>query len=171
MKELIILGRSPFINDLKLQNIDYNRFDVCCINYPIPDIRVHYLVSADREVKPILAPKTEWISSNTGWNLQKTDRIIQTQGILSWCIYSSSLAVNFGISRGYKRIYLGGVDLLENDKPFVHYDGVINKRVASISAAKKEKEYLKQLAEHFNVELYQLNPKADWLEFKDIGIL
>jgi hypothetical protein len=171
MKELIILGRSPFINDLKLQNIDYNRFNVCCINYPIPNIRVHYLVSADREVKPILAPKTEWISSNTGWNLQKTDRIIQTQGILSWCIYSSSLAVNFGISRGYKRIYLGAVDLLENDKPFVHYDGVINKRVASISAAKKEKEYLKQLAEHFNVELYQLNPQADWLEFKDIGIL
>ena len=171
MKELLIFGRSPFINELNLDKIDYNRFDVCCINYPIPNINVHYLVSADREVKPILAPKTEWISSNTGWSLKKTDRIIQEQGVLSWCIYSSSLAVNFAITRGYKTMYLGGIDLFDDGKPFEHYDGIINKKPARISGTQKEKEYIKELAEKFNVKIYQLNPKADWLEFKDVGLL
>lgn len=172
MRDLIIFGRSPFINQLKLENIDYNKFDVCCINYPIPNIKVHYLCSADVNVKPMVAPRTEWISSNTGWDLHKTeDEIIQEIGVLSWCIYSSSLAVNFGISRGYKTIYLGGVDLIENDLPFEHYDGIKNIRPARASGVKKEKEYIKKLAEKFDVKIYQLNPETNWLEFKDIGLL
>ena len=171
MKKLIIFGRSPFINKLKLKNIDYNKFDVCCINYPIPNIKVHYVVSADYTVNPTLAPKTEWISQNTGWCFKKTEKIIQEQEILSWCIYSSSLAVNFAISRGYKEIYLGGIDLVEDNKPFVHYDGIVNIKPASISGVQKEKEYIKALATKYGVDLYQLNPDADWLPFKDIGIL
>lgn len=171
MKDLLIFGRSPFINELKLENIDYDRFDVCCINYPIPNIRVHYLVSADKEVKPILAPKTEWISLNTGWCLKKTDRIIQEIGVLSWCIYSSSLAVNFAISRGYKTMFLGGIDLFDDNKPFKHYDGVINKKSATTHGVTEEKKFIKRLAEKYNVNIYQLNPQADWLEFKDVGLL
>lgn len=171
MKNLLIFGRSPFINRLKLNKIDYNKYDVCCINYPIPNIRVHYLVSADADVKPILAPKTEWISQNTGWCFKKTDRIIQEQGILSWCIYSSSLAVNFAITRGYKTMFLAGIDLFEDDKPLQHYDGIINIKPAKIDGCQKEKKYIKELAEKYNVNIYQVNPKADWLEVKDIGLL
>lgn len=171
MKELLILGRSPFINKLKLNKINYNKYDVCCINYPIPNIKVHYLVSADAHVKPLLAPKTEWISQNNGWCFKKTDSIIQEQGILSWCIYSSSLAVNFGITRGYKTMFLGGIDLFDDDKPFLHYDGIQNKKPAKSSGTKKEKEYIKELAEKYEVKIYQLNPDADWLEFKNIGLL
>ena len=171
MKELIIFGRSPFINKLKLENIDYDRFDVCCINYPIPNIKVHYVVSADARVQPILAPKTEWISKNTGWDFKKTDRIIQEQGILSWCIYSSSLAVNFAITRGYKTMFLAGIDLFDDNKPFLHYDGVQNIKPASIDGTTKEKEYIKELANKFNVNIYQVNPDADWIETKDIGLL
>ena len=171
MKEIIIFGRSPFINELKLENIDYNRFDVCCINYPIPNIRVHYLVSADWHVKPVLAPKTEWISVNNGWNFAKTDKIIQEQNLLSWCVYSSSLAVNFAISRGYKTIYLGGIDLFEINKPFIHYDGIKNKKINTSVGCKDEKEYIKKLASQFDVKIYQLNPECKWLEFKDIDLL
>lgn len=171
MKELIIFGRSPFINKLKLKNIDYNKFDVCCINYPIENIKVHYVVSADWHVMPILAPKTEWVSSNNGWNFIKSKEIIQEQGLLSWCMYSSSLAVNFAISRGYKTIYLGGVDLVEDDKPFLHYDGVINKNIATSSGCQNEKDFIKALGKKFNVEIYQLNPSCDWLQFRDIGLL
>lgn len=169
MKELIIFGRSPFINELRLENIDYDRFDVCCINYPIPNIKVHYVVSADCWVKPILAPKTEWISENTGWEFKKSAKIIRENKRLSWRYYSSSLAVNFGISRGYKTIYLGGVDLFDKNEPFNHYDGVMNIKPASIDATSGEKLYIKEMAK--DVKLYQLNPKADWLEFKDIGLL
>lgn len=171
MKELIIFGRSPFINELNLENIDYNRFDVCCINYPIKNIKVHYVVSADDWVMPKLAPKTEWISQNTGYNFVKTDEIVQDDKKLSWRLYSSSLAVNFGISKGYKRIYLGGIDLIEDDKPFSHYDGVINQKPASANSMVKEKAYIKKLAQVYNVELFQLNKNAGWLEFKDIGLL
>ena len=160
-----------FRNELNLKNIDYNRFDVCCINYPIPNIKVHYLVSADAKVKPILASKTEWISQNTGWCFKKTDRIIQEQGVLSWCIYSSSLAVNFAITRGYKTMFLAGIDLFDDDKPFLHYDGVQNIKKASSLGTKQEKQYIKELAEKYNVNIYQVNPKADWLEVKDIGLL
>lgn len=171
MKDLIIFGRSPFINKLKLKRINYDNYDVLCINYPIPNIRVYYVVSADNLVKPILAPKTEWISSNTGWEIIKTDKIIQEEKKLSWRIYSSSLAVNFAILRGYKNIYLGGVDLIENGKPLKHYDGVVNTKPASIEGTQKEKEYIKVLATKYNVNLFQLNPKADWLEYKNIGLL
>ena len=165
MKELIIFGRSPFINELDLTKIDYDRFDVCCINYPIPNIKVHYVVSADAWTKPILAPKTEWISENTGWEFKKTDRIIQKEGCLSWRIFSSSLAVNFAILRGYKKIYIAGVDLIEDDKPFIHYDGVVNNRKASVSGCRMEKEYIIELMNTYNVELFQVNPKAKWLKY------
>lgn len=169
MKELIILGRSPFIKKLKLKNIDYDKFDVCCINYPIENIKVHYVVSADSWVKPILAPKTEWISQNNGWQIVKSENIIREDKKLSWCIYSSSLAVNFAILKGYKVIYLGGVDLFEENKPFLHYDGVKNIKVSSAEGCRQEKEYIKELAK--SVKIYQLNPKCDWLEFKNIGLL
>lgn len=168
MKALIIFGRSPFINELRLENIDYSKFDVCCINYPIPNIKVHYVVSADHWVKPILAPKTEWISENTGWKFKKTENIIREDKRLSWRYYSSSLAVNFAILRGYKTIYLAGIDLIEDNKPFTHYDGIVNKRKVDASSCVEEKRYIKELAR--DVEIYQLNPKANWLPYKDIGL-
>ncbi len=168
MKELIIFGRSPYINELNLSKIDYDRFDVCCINYPIPDIRVHYVVSADKWVMPVLAPKTEWISQNTGWEFKKTENVIRQENKLSWRYYSSSLAVNFGVLKGYKTIYLGGVDLIEDNKPFNHYDGIVNKRKVDASSCVAEKEYIKELAK--NINIYQLNPNADWLEYRNIGL-
>lgn len=170
MKELLILGRSPFIKELDLTRIDYNKFDVCCINYPIPDIRVHYVVAADYWTEPKLAPKTEFISANTGWELIKTDeKIITENKRLSWGFFSSSLAVNFAILRGYETAYLAGVDLFENDKPFAHYDGVVNRNVCSMEACRGEKRYIKRLGE--KIKLYQLNRLCDWLQYKDIGLL
>ena len=170
MKDLLIFGRSPFINKLDLSKIDYNRFDVLCINYPIPDIKVHYVVAADYWTEPILASKTEFISQNTGWVLTRTDeRIITKEKNLSWCCFSSSLAVNFAILRGYKTAYLAGIDLVENDKPLKHYDGVVNRNISSINACRKEKKYIKWLGE--KIILYNLNPLCDWLKYKDIGLL
>ena len=174
-EEIIIFGRSPFINKLKLNKIDYSRFDICCCNYPLHDIIVHYVVSADTWVKPKLAPRTEWISGRGGWdfiknnNVLKDGNIIQEARRLTWFNYTSDLAVNFAIMRGYKKIYLGGIDLIEDNQPFRHYDGVVNEKVGG--KLKEEKEYIKYLGEKFNVEIYQLNPKANWLEFRDIGIL
>ena len=169
MKELIIFGRSPFINELDLSKINYAKYDVCCINYPIPNIKVHYVVSADCWVKPVLAPKTEWVSFNTGWEFVKDkENIVREDKKLSWAYYTSSLAVNFAILRGYKVIYLAGVDLFEDNKPFTHYDGIINKKNTKIDAIITEKEYIKRLAK--SIEIYQVNPNCKWLKYKDIGL-
>lgn len=170
-ENIIIFGRSPFINQLKLNNIDYTKFDVLCINYPIPDIKVHYVVSADNWVKPKLAPATKWISSRAGWIIRKQREVIRRYKELNWLHYSSDLAVNFAILQGYKNIYLAGVDLVEDSKPFDHYDGVVNKNGKDPNGIKEEKEYIKELCLKANVNIYQTNPQADWLEYKNINLL
>lgn len=172
-REIIIFGRSPFINKLHLDKIDYNRFDICCINKIIPELKkVNYLVSADEWVKPEIPDGCEWISVNNGWDIIKTNgATIQQEGKLSWKHYSSDLAVNFAIMRGYKHIYLAGIDLIEDDKPFEHYDGVVNVKIESAGGCKDEKFLIRSLGNKYGVMLYQLNPESKWLKFVDIGLL
>lgn len=172
MKELIIFGRSCFINRLNLANIDYDKCDICCINKPIEGLkRVDYLVSADEWVKPEIPEGCEWVSVNNGWEIIKTEKVIRAEQRLSWKHYSSDLAVNFAILRGYKTIYLAGIDLVEDNKPFNHYDGIINNYSAPADGCKDEKEHIKMLAREADVKLYQLNPDCDWLEFRDLNLL
>lgn len=163
MKELLIFGRSPFIKKVPLSKINYDKYDVLCINYPIPDIKVHYVIACDEWVKPILAPKTEFISSNTGWGFIKTfTSIINEEKRLSWACFSSSAAVGFARLRGYKTIYLIGVDCVEDNKPMKHYDGIVNTKTTSDIACKKEKAYIKLYTQYMTI--YQTNPavKNDW---------
>lgn len=176
MKELIIFGRSPFINRLNCDAIDYDRFDICCINGSLPQLkRIDYVVSADDFCKPYIREGAEWISVNNGWKLIKTEaRIIQEDvpiRRLSWKHLSSDLAVNFAIMRGYRTIYLAGIDLVEDGKPFYHWDGVMNKKPQSAEGARDEKEFIKLLGRRFGANIYQLNPDSDWLEVKDLGLL
>jgi len=174
MKELIIFGRSPFINRLDFDNLDYDRFDICCINSKIPQLkRVDYIISADEWCKPDIPDGCEWISVNTGWELIKVHNndIIQQPQRLSWKHYSSDLAVNFAILRGYKKIYLAGIDMVEDGKPLNHYDGILNTETTTPSGCLDEKVLIKYFASRFDVKIYQLNPESNWLKFKDIGIL
>ena len=168
MKKLIIFGRSPFINKIDLKSIDYDKYDVLCINFPIPDIKVHYVVSCDEWVKPVLAPKTEWVSINTRWDLHKTREFYTDEKHLSWLHYSSSAAVNFAILRGYKELYLCGVDLIPDGKPFSHYDGIVNKAKTNANAVIEEQNYIKELCERNGVIIYNVNPKANWVENRGI---
>lgn len=171
--ELIIFGRSPFINKINFDKIDYDRFDICCINGSPPMLkRIDYVVSADDFCIPYVRPESEWVSVHSGWKLIKHEaRIIQQEKELSWKHLSSDLAVNFALLRGYKTIYLAGIDLVEDNKPFYHWDGVMNKRPQSAAGARDEKEFIKLLGRRFGANIYQLNPDSDWLEFKDLGIL
>ena len=172
MKELIIFGRSPFINQFNFDKLDYDRFDICCINSKIPSLkRVDYIVSADEWVRPEIPEGCEWISVNNGWDIIKTERIIQQPQRLSWKHYSSDLAVNFAVMRGYKTIYLAGIDLVEDNKPFYHYDGIMNDYNAPAAGSRDEKELIKKLCEDAGVKIYQLNPEMNWLEFYDVGCL
>ena len=81
------------------------------------------------------------------------------------------MAVNFAIMRGYKIIYLAGIDLVEEREPQKHYDGSLYKHRQMIETHRSEKEYIKKLSKEYNVNIYQLNPDCCWLEVKDIGLL
>lgn len=171
MKDIIIFGRSPFINRLDLAKLDYDRFDVCCINKPIKNIKTKYLVSADAWVKPELDKDIEWVSIHSGWKIIKTDNVIQHEGKLSWKHYSSDLAVNFAILRGYKNIYLAGIDLIPDGKGLVHYDGVVNEEPTNPEGTIDAQNIIKLLAEMYRVNIYNVNPSCDWLEYRDIGLM
>lgn len=167
MKELLIFGRSPFVKKIPLSKINYDKYDVLCINYPVPNIKVHYVVACDDWVKPTLAPKTEFISVHTGWQFVKTfTSIINEEKRLSWACFSSSASIGFARLRGYETVYLIGVDCKEDGKPLVHYDGIVNKKPTAEIACKKEKAYINKYKPFMNI--YQTNPdvKDEWdLEF------
>lgn len=164
------MGRSPFINKINLSNINYDEFDVCCINYPIFDIKVHYVVSVDSWTRPVLAPKTEWVSVHTGWDFVKTyTSHIHEEKRLSWACFTSSAAVAFAYLRGYKEVYLVGVDLSETNEPMQHFDGTLNAFVTKASVCKREKECIAWYKD--KIKIYQTNPevKDEWgIPFKDI---
>lgn len=131
-----------------------------------------YLVSADFDTIPEIPVNCEWVSPNADWTLfTDLNNIITEEGNLTWCNFSSSLAVNFAILRGYKEIYLAGIDLIEDGKPLVHYDGIVNKDNTAKFRCKDEKEFIKKICKLNKVLIYNVNPKCDWLKVKDIGII
>ena len=176
-KNLIIIGGSPFVNTIDLPRIDIDRFDILCINRPIHNLPVHYLVAYDddfrachnqEEVQNILkqhlnpvflAPKTEFIHKSTGWKFTK-DIISSTDKELGFCMYTCSSAVNFAYLRGYKNVYFIGVDLEENNKPFAHWHGVVNKKEVPVNCARQAKEYLYRYKKLLN--MYQCNSNVKW---------
>lgn len=172
---ILIIGGSNFVNEVDLKRIDLNRFDILCINRPVHNIPVHYVVAHDKDFKvahsqeevanikkyglnPVfLAPKTEFIHETTGWKW-KYDIISNQDKLLGFCLYTCSSALNFAYLRGYKNVYFIGVDLEENNKPFAHWHGVVNKKEVPINCARQAKEYLYRYKKLLN--MYQVNPKV-----------
>ena len=172
---IIIFGGSPFVATIDKSRIDLDRFDILCINRPIHNLPVHYLVAYDdgftachtqEEVKialannlnPVfLAPKTEFIHKSSGWTFKK-DYISHEDKTLGFCMYTCSSAVNFAYLRGYKNIYFIGVDLKEDNKPFSHWHGVTNIKPDDISSTKQCKNYMYQYKKWLN--MYQVNKEV-----------
>ena len=175
MKDIIIIGGSPFVATIDLPRIDTDRFDIMAINRPVHNIPCHILVAYDddfrqaykqEEVQSILskglnpvflAPKTEFIHKSTGWSF-KQDYISHEDKTLGFCMYTCSSAVNLAYLRGYKNIYLIGIDLKEDNQPFNHWHGVQNVKEVPISCAKRAKEYIYQYKKWVNI--YQVNKEV-----------
>ena len=172
---IIIFGGSPFVATIDKSRIDLDRFDILCINRPIHNLPVHYLVAYDdgftachtqEEVKialannlnPVfLAPKTEFIHKSSGWTFKK-DYISHEDKTLGFCMYTCSSAVNFAYLRGYKNVYFIGVDLKEDNKPFSHWHGVTNIKPVDISSTRQCKNYMYQYKKWLN--MYQVNKEV-----------
>lgn len=172
---IIIVGGSCFINEVDFKKIDFDKYDILCINRPILNAPVKYLCCHDadfrqchsqKEVQDTLnkglnpvfvAPKTEFIHETTGWKW-KFDIISNEDKLVGFCLYTCSSAVNFAYLRGYKNVYLVGVDLAEDNKPFTHWHGVTNKLDVPTRCARQAKEYLYRYKKLLN--LFQCNPKV-----------
>ena len=170
MKKILIFGRSPFINKIDFNKIDYRQYDVLCINNLVPQCKtVNYMVSVDEPVKFLETKNCEWVSINTGWEFKNEGYIIKEK-CLCWRHFSSSAAVSFAILRGYKEILLAGIDLIGGTF-FKHYDGSMTSKIMSFQICNEEREFIKEICQKNSVEIFTLNKENDWLQFKDIGVI
>ena len=169
--KIIIFGRSPFINELDFDKIDYDKYSICCINTINPNLKqVNYVVSTDYNVMFPYDREFEWISPHTNWLfLGTSEPYYVEERKLSWCYFSSSIAVSFAILRGYKEIYLAGIEL-EGDDKFEHYDSkpVILKN--GFDKCYAERKFIKNICYKYGVKVFTLNINNDWIKFKDIGV-
>lgn len=154
-KKALIIGRSPFVNSVKWDKIDFTKYFVICINYPVPNIPVDIVIARDDTPDPVLAPATLFISPKTGYNFVHN---IEKPDDIQFQSYTSSSAVFLAHKLGFKEVYLIGVDHIEDHKPFEHYDGVINKRPASVEANRLCKAYICSFKDRMSI--YQTNPNA-----------
>ena len=175
-QDLIVVGGSPFVNTVKFKHIDFDKYDILCINRPILNAPVKYLCCYDddfrachtqEEVQNILkqglnpvfiAPKTEFIHKSTGWQFKRGGDYInhnKENKTLGFWLYTCSSAINFAYLREYKNVYLVGIDLKEDNQPFNHWHGVKNIKEVPVHCAKMAKEYIYLYKKYMNI--YQCN--------------
>jgi hypothetical protein len=154
-KKALIIGRSPFVNLVKWDKIDFTKYFVICINYPVSDIPVDIVIARDDTPNPVLAPATLFISPKTGYNF--THETKSKEDIEFHC-YTSSSAVFLAHKLGFKEAYLIGIDHIEDNKPFSHYDGIINKGIATAEANRLCNAYICSFKDKMSI--YQTNPNA-----------
>lgn len=157
MDNLIIIGGSPFVNTIDLCKLDYTKYDILAINVQPTGIPVKYLLGVD-EINPMSAPKTTRILQTDGWKFNTNEYYNLENKELCFKYYSSSCAVLFAWLKGYKNVYLLGVDLIEDTKPFHHWHGKINTKSVCIDTLKLEKQYIYSFLKYINI--YQSNPEV-----------
>lgn len=177
--ELVIFGRSPFINQvdvpLLLENyttVGFNQFG--------KHHKVDHLFFFDDYYygyKPTAVYLPKWFSQKHGIKYvpKPSDRPILSRQmkdnmiVLGHKYFTVSLALNWALLEGFKTIYLVGIDHVETDNQFKHHDGVDLPANLTPKAHKDLKKYVYACAEH--ADIYQCNPAVapDWeLKYKDI---
>lgn len=182
LKTIVVFGRSPFINEVDCAALA-ERFDTAAINRePVP---CDYLFSLFDEPQPLSAPQifTHWekpphplgfkiaIKASPEPFLNGETR----SGFPCYAFqsFTASAVVNWAIRQGYERIILVGIDHVETDKQFTHWDGTTS---ANDHISELNHQALKSFIEFCSeyVEIFQTNPavKNDWaLPFMSIADL
>lgn len=178
--ELVIFGRSPFLNTVdtakllsKYTTIGFNQFGRLFepdflfffdqwyggfIGNPV--VYFPHWFKQGKGIKYMPKPSDKPLLSGS-----KQDGMI----VLGHKYFTVSIALNWAILQGFKRIYLVGIDHIESDEKFEHNDGTGCQSRLTVKAHQGLKRFVYACAEH--VEIYQTNPavKGDWeLPFIDI---
>jgi hypothetical protein len=180
--EVIIFGCSPFINQLDIQPL-LERYYTIGINnfaryYPVDvvfsfDDRIPGHKARHAFVPNYLAKDGDIPYVGKSMDVPLLDWQTENGVIcLGFKYFTVSLAVNWALLKGYKRIYLIGVDHVETDTSFTDFDGAFHPAELTQDAHRGLKEFIYRAAER--CEIYQCNPavRDSWkLPFKDVSDL
>jgi hypothetical protein len=168
--ELIIFGRSPFLNAVDLtrlsafSTIGFNQFG----RLFEPDFLFFYDEWYDGFLgnPTVFAP--HWFKQDCIKYVPKPSdfplsRRYQGSNIcLGHRYFTVSVALNWAILEGFKRVYLVGIDHVETDERFTHHDGTPCQSRLTPQAHKKLKQYVYNCTQH--IDIFQTNPavKDGW---------
>lgn len=169
--DLIIFGRSPFINEVDVDallpyyaTVGFNTFGQ---HYP-----VDYLFFYDRyyDSHPHCLPiMPNWIDK-PGVKIipRASDRPVFPERyqdktlVVGFKYFTVSIAVNWAILKGFRTIYLVGVDHNEEDRQFKRFDGDRTRTPTDLcpEAHQRVKRFIEACARVAKAQIYQCNPNA-----------
>lgn len=164
MKNIIILGKSPFINNIELDRLKY---ELASINKPACKVSKCFAIDKinfdlDKDTEIISPRKQHFVVSKPNFNKNK-------KNILGFCRFTVSIAINWCYLNDYDNVYLVGVDHNEEDEYFIHYDGTRSwsKKLFTPNDHINLKNFIYQFKDKINI--YQTNPNTNWdLDYIDI---
>ncbi len=167
MKEIIILGRSPFINKVRLNDLKH---ELGSINKPPCNVKYCFCIDG---VKFPIDNTTKVISPKTGYNIIPAPNFDKKKkDVLGFYRFTVSSAINWCYLNDYTDVFLVGIDHNENDSYFLHHD--YSKSCSRKPFQPYEHKNLKNFIYQFKnrINIFQTNPDTNWdLEYVDIKSL
>lgn len=181
-KELVIFGRSPFVDTVDIPNLCQN-YTTLGFNQFGRHHKVDYLFFFDAYYYGYKAGAAvympNWFEQKSGIKYIRKPSVKPIFGqqqdgmpVLGHKYFTVSLALNWALLQGFEKIYLVGIDHVETDTAFVHHDGDDCPSNLTPDAHGRLKDYVYACAEH--AEIYQCNPAVadDWkLPYRDVKTL
>lgn len=180
MNEIVLFGNSPFINHVAVNTLICRYHAMACNSFGA-SYCVDYLFLYDSLVQPksdaTLTFVPNWFNkAPKGFikyrainNHRPLLHSIKSSGcpVYGRRHFTSSIAINWAILNGFKKIYLVGIDHIETDKSLKHFDDTPSHSKITPIMHREFKEFVYNATKF--VKIYQTNPqvKADWrLPFK-----
>lgn len=183
MKTLVIFGRSPFINTVDCAALAA-RFDTAAINQePVPCKFLFSLFSDPQPLSQETQVFTHWEKPAHPGGQRIALRYAPVPFLhdetrdgfpcYAHVAFTASEVVNWALRQGYGRILLVGVDHVETDSQFVHWDGSVSPNDKLRPVLHRDlKSFIRECARR--AAIYQTNPAVadDWnLPFLDLATL
>ena len=179
MTDCVIFGRSPFVNQVDCVALAA-RFHTIAINQA--PCRVNTLFSL-WDAPPDPAPADQvfvhWESNHPGTKIATRGSHVpflngETRDgfpAVAWIAFSVSAVVNWCLIQGFERIYLVGVDHVDSDGQFKHWDASQSPKRSLLSCCHQDlKRFIAECSKY--AEIYQTNPTVapHWpIPFKSIS--
>lgn len=176
--ELIIFGRSPFLSTVNIPallsvytSIGFNEFG----RLFEPDYLFFYDAWYDGFIGSPEVYAPHWFKQGCNKYVPKPSdsplvgKLQNGMPCLGHRYFTVSVALNWAILQGFKRIYLVGVDHVEQQGRLEHHDGTLGISDVQPEAHKRLKQYVYNCTRH--AEIYQTNPAVmdGWeLPFRNI---